>query len=126
MRVLSAAQPRIVILSIPFIILVSLVFLSSDAAAQTGPAVVFNVDYANCVNHINYVISGEVLNPNAQPVYVSEVMGSFYSHGGTLLFTGDALLAFPVIASGGSSPFTITVTSGGCSQVTSYQLQAVS
>lgn len=114
------------ILSILFIIVLSMVFLPSDAAAQTGPAVLFNVNYANCVNHMNYVLSGDVLNPDAQPVYVSEVMGSFYNNGGNLLFTDHTLLASPVIPSGGSSPFTLTATTGSCNQVTSYQLQAVS
>ena len=95
-----------------------MVFLLTDAAAQTDPAVVFSVNYANCVNYMNYVLSGDVLNPDAQPVYVSEVTGSFYN-GGNLPFTAHTLLALPVIAPGGSSPFTLTTTAESCDQVTS-------
>jgi len=112
--------------SILFIIALSPVYLVSDAAAQTEPAVVFSVNYANCVNHMNNKLSGDVLNPDAQPVYVSEVTGSFYNNGGNLLFTDHTLLASPVIPSGGSSPFTLTVTTGSCNLVTSYELQAIS
>jgi hypothetical protein len=85
--------------------------------------VVFEVNSANCVNSHEYVVTGSVGNPNSVPVYVSEVIGSFYNNGGSLLFTLHALLASPLIAPEDSSSF-VLAGSGGCSLVASYQLQA--